>query len=172
MTADTVAVRRILDEERPAVARLLSDRWGSTQIVSREKVHDVEAAEVLVAVRGDELVGSASFVVGDGEAELLTLDALDEGVGIGSALLEAVAEASGAAQARRLVLSTTNDNLRALDFYQRRGFRLLELLPGAVDRARERKPSIPLVGSSGIEIHDELVLVRDLDAGPGARHGA
>lgn len=84
-------------------------------------------------------------------------------MGIGTALVDAVAGAAVAAHARQLVLSTTNDNLRALGFCQRRGFRLVELLAGGVDRARERKPSIPLVGSSGIAIRDELVLVRDLE---------
>ena len=54
---------------------------------------------------------------------------------------------------------TTNDNLDALRFYQRRGFRLAELRPGAVDRARERlKPEIPRTGEHGIPLRDELVL--------------
>jgi ribosomal protein S18 acetylase RimI-like enzyme len=161
----SVVVRRARDDERPAVARMLVQRWGSTQIVSRDHVHDAGAAEVLLAVRADdaEIAGGATFVVRGDEVELLTLDALAEGEGIGSALIDAVVEVAGAAGALRVVLSTTNDNLRALALYQRRGFRLAALRPGAVDRARGHKPSIPLVGSSGIPIRDELVLVRDLD---------
>jgi ribosomal protein S18 acetylase RimI-like enzyme len=163
VTVAQVVIRRVAVEERVALARLVADRWGSTQIVSRGRLHDAGAAEAFVAVRGDEIVGSATFVVTGNEAELLTLDSFDEGAGIGGALVEAVAEAAASAHARQLVLSTTNDNVRALGFYQRRRFRLAELHPGAVDRARERKPSIPRVGSSGIPIRDELVLVRDLD---------
>ncbi len=162
MTDGSFVVRRVVDEERPAVARLLADRWGSTQIVSRGLVHDAESAEMLVAVRDGEIVGTATFVVGGDEAELLTLDALEEGAGVGGALLDEVARSAAGARALRLVLSTTNDNLRALGFYQRRGFRLVELFPGAVDRARKHKPSIPLVGDSGIPVRDELLLVRDL----------
>ncbi|MGH8987056.1 MAG: GNAT family N-acetyltransferase [Acidimicrobiales bacterium] len=165
MTVAQVVVRRAGAEERSAVARIVAQRWGSTQIVSRDRVHDAEAAEAFVALRGSEIVGSATFVVHDAEAELLTLDSLDEGAGIGGALVDAVAVAGAAtaANARQLVLSTTNDNLQALGFYQRRGSRLTELVPGAIGRAREHKPSIPLVGSSRIPIRDELVLVRDLD---------
>ena len=59
-------------------------------------------------------------------------------------------------------LITTNDNLDALRFYQRRGFALTELRPGAVDESRRMKPQIPLVGAHGIPIRDELVLVREL----------
>ncbi len=160
----TVVVRRVTAGERPVLARHLAERWGSTQAVSRGGVHDAAAAEAFVALDDGEIVGCATFVVAGDEAELLTLDALEEGRGIGGALVEAVARTAASALARRLVLSTTNDNLRALGFYQRRGFRLAELAPGALDRARELEPSIPLVGSSGIPVRDELVLVRELDA--------
>ena len=59
---------------------------------------------------------------------------------------------------------TTNDNLSALRFYQRRGFRLVKIWPGAVDAARKSlKPTIPQVGQNGIPIHDEIDLCRMLD---------
>ena len=38
------------------------------------------------------------------------------------------------------------------------GFRLVAVAPGAVDVARARKPSIPLIGEYGIPLHDELTL--------------
>jgi hypothetical protein len=51
----------------------------------------------------------------------------------------------------------------ALRFYQRRGFRLVALHPGAVDDSRRRlKPEIPELGEYGIPIRDELVLEREL----------
>jgi hypothetical protein len=59
---------------------------------------------------------------------------------------------------RRLWLITTNDNLAALRFYQRRGMRITGVSPSAVDAARELKPSIPLTGAYGIGLHDELTL--------------
>ena len=65
---------------------------------------------------------------------------------------------------RELWLTTTNDNLDALRFYQRRGFRLAEVRAGATDGYRERKPSIPLVGEFGIAIRAELRLVRPVIA--------
>jgi hypothetical protein len=57
-------------------------------------------------------------------------------------------------------LTTTNDNVDALRFYQRRGFRLAELRPGAVDQSRQRKPEIPRVGDYGIPLRDEIDLTR------------
>jgi hypothetical protein len=65
--------------------------------------------------------------------------------------------------ARRLWVLTTNDNVDALRFYQRRGFRLAGLNPGAVDGARATlKPEIPVVGAHGIPLRDELVLDKRL----------
>ncbi|EPE61206.1 hypothetical protein L479_02426 [Exiguobacterium sp. S17] len=55
-------------------------------------------------------------------------------------------------------LFTTNDNLRALAFYQKRGWRLAGIIPGAVDEARLQKPSIPMIGEHGIPLHDEIIL--------------
>ncbi|MFD0788518.1 GNAT family N-acetyltransferase, partial [Micromonospora azadirachtae] len=68
------------------------------------------------------------------------------------------ASTARAAGLPRLWLITTNDNLRALRFYQRRGLRLVGVDPGAVDRARRLKPEIPLLGEDGIPLHDELIL--------------
>jgi hypothetical protein len=49
-----------------------------------------------------------------------------------------------------------------LRFYQRRGFRLVEVRPGAMDHYRKRKPTIPEVGEFGIPLRDELRLVRPI----------
>jgi len=100
-------------------------------------------------------------VTGD-TGEFVTIDALVRGVGAGSALVEAVAAAVRDAGADRLRVMTTNDNLTALRLYQRAGFRLIALRPGAVDAARRSKPSIPAIGQHGIPLRDERDLERDL----------
>ena len=99
-----------------------------------------------------------------GEAcEIVTIDALKEGRGVGTALLEAVVEVAREAGCKRVQLLTTNNNLRALAFYQKRGFRLVGLVPGAIDEERRLKPSIPLVDEAGLPIRDELHLELELD---------
>jgi hypothetical protein len=55
-------------------------------------------------------------------------------------------------------LITTNDNLNALEFYQKRGYRIIEVISDAVNKARKVKPSIPLIGYKGIPLQDELRL--------------
>jgi ribosomal protein S18 acetylase RimI-like enzyme len=110
------------------------------------------------AFEGDECVGLVTYEL-DGEAcEIVTIDALREGEGVGTALLEAVVDVARAAGCARVQLLTTNNNLRALAFYQKRGFRLVALQPGAIDEERKLKPSIPKVDSAGLPIRDELHL--------------
>lgn len=150
-------VRPILEAEREWLAEKLQERWGSTSIASRV-LHDAAALPALVCVRGTERAGMATFALADGACELVTLNAFERGRGVGSALLAAVAAAARADGASRLWLITTNDNLDALRFYQRRGFRLGAVHRGAVDDARRLKPNIPLIGEHGIPIHDEAEL--------------
>jgi ribosomal protein S18 acetylase RimI-like enzyme len=62
----------------------------------------------------------------------------------------------------RLWLITTNDNLHALGFYQKSGFRLVALHPDAVAESRRLKPSIPEVGLDTIPLRDEIELTVNL----------
>ena len=133
--------------------------WGGTSIVVHGDEIDLSAFAGLIAGERD---GIAIFREED-PAELLLLSAFTKGAGVGSALVEAVIAALLERGARSLRVTTTNDNLDALRFYQRRGFRLVELRPGAVNAARRRKPSIPELGDHGIPLTDELDLVLDLD---------
>ncbi len=106
---------------------------------------------------------------GADEAELrvLVVDEAVRGRGVGTALLAAAEARLGAVAVRRAWLVTTNDNVDALAFYQRRGWQLAGLRPGAVDEARRTlKPSIPDVGAGGIPIRDELVLAKPLGRTP------
>jgi GNAT superfamily N-acetyltransferase len=118
----------------------------------------------LVAKEGERLAGVLTYVLGDRECEILTLHTAAQGRGVGTALIKAVERVARDAGCARLWVLTTNDNVDALRFYQRRGFRLAALNVGAVDRSRAQlKPEIPEHGGYGIPIRDELVLDRRLD---------
>jgi ribosomal protein S18 acetylase RimI-like enzyme len=112
----------------------------------------------LIAWDGEARVGAATYHVDGDAAELTSLNAVSSGRGVGTALIRAVERAGRDLGARRLWLITTNDNVDALRFYQRRGFRLAKLHAGAVDEARRIKPTIPEFGEHGIPIHDEIEL--------------
>jgi GNAT superfamily N-acetyltransferase len=157
-----VRIRVPEPHENAWIERFLSEAWGSTTLVSRGVAHDASHLPAFVAVDSDEIVGLATFRMADGDCELVSLNALRERQGIGSALLRRVGEEAARHGCRRLWLITTNDNLGAIRFYQRCGMRLTAVHRGAVDEARRIKPSIPLIGGHGIPIHDELEFELDL----------
>lgn len=103
-------------------------------------------------------VGVLSYHVSDDGLEIVTLEAFSRYGGVGTALVSAACELARSSGLGRLWLVTTNDNLDALRFYRRRGFRLVGVAPGAVVAARAVKPSIRFVGEYGIPIRDELTL--------------
>jgi protein-L-isoaspartate(D-aspartate) O-methyltransferase len=144
------------------ISDFLRERWGATMIVVHGEVIDAAQLPALVAAPQRGLVTYRRL---GGDAELVTLDAVPPGSGTGTALVEALATRLRAEGCARLWLTMTNANLPALQFYLRRGFRLSRVRPGAVDRARVLKPSIPVVGEHGIPLHDELDLCRVLDLG-------
>ena len=115
------------------------------------------------AFDGEKAVGLVTYLIRFGECEILSLDSLVEGQGIGSALVESVRKIALQSGVRRLWLVTTNDNLSALRFYQKRGFQLVKIHRRAADESRKIKPSIPLIGNFGIPIRDEIELEMLLD---------
>lgn len=136
---------------------VLDAEMGGRLQARRGELHDVLALPGFVAEVGGERVGILTYRADDEGCEVAVLVALRRQGGIGSALLEALREEVGASA--RLWVVTTNDNLEALRFYQRRGFILRALRPGAVDQARESlKPSIGRIGEHGIPLRDELEL--------------
>jgi catechol 2,3-dioxygenase-like lactoylglutathione lyase family enzyme/GNAT superfamily N-acetyltransferase len=157
----TIAVRDKTPADQAWVEDTLTRCWGSTKIAVHGRVFDAAALPALIA--GD-LAGLATFEPNNecGEAELVTLNALAGHQGIGTALVEALAARLAAESIASLRLTTTTDKPDALRFYQRRGFRIAAVRPGAVDEARRLKQTIPLIGDHGIPMSDELDLVRDL----------
>jgi ribosomal protein S18 acetylase RimI-like enzyme len=152
-----VIIRPLREGDREWVRETLRQLWGET-VVSRGAVHDPTALPGFVAEEGGERVGLLTYRVDGADCEVVTIDAFPEGAGAGTALLDAAARAARDAGCGRVWLITTNDNLRALRFYQRRGFRLVAVHPDALERSRELKPSIPEIGLDGIPLRDELEL--------------
>jgi GNAT superfamily N-acetyltransferase len=155
-------VRERQKRDRAEVASFLAAR-DAARIARLGRLEDSLAHPALIAERDGRLAGVLTYIVEGDSCEVLTLHAAERLMGVGTALLEALAELASRAGCKRLWLITTNDNLDALRFYQRRGFRLAALHAGAVDDARARlKPELPRVGEHGIHLRDELELERVL----------
>ena len=150
-------VRALGEADREWATGKLRELWGEG-VVSRGRLLDATVLPGFVAEGEGEPAGLLTYRIDGGDCEVVTINAFPRGAGAGTALMEAVAVAARDAGCRRVWLITTNDNLRALRFYQRRGFRLAALHRDALARSRELKPSIPEVGLDGIPLRDELEL--------------
>jgi len=126
---------------------------------TRGRLLDVLELPGFVAENDGIWIGYLSFENRVGNIEVIALEALVKGQGVGSALLARCVQAALAEDARRVWLLTSNDNTAALRFYQRRGFVLAAVHRDAITRARETlKPEIPLVGMDAIPLRDEIEL--------------
>ena len=153
----TVAVRPFTEADLPWAEGLVGSELAGRLQARRGELIDALAQDGLVAEDDGRQVGLLTYRLDGDECELVLLAAADEGAGIGTTLVEALRATVG--PDRRIWVVTTNDNVDALAFYQRRGFRLRELRAGAVDESRRTlKPQIGTVGRHGIPRRDELEL--------------
>ena len=158
-TAMQFSIRAITDSDRQWVRTFIQGQWCADYVVAHGITYYPHTLRGFVAEnRRGEPVGLATYVIENSECELVTLNSVREGEGIGSALVRATVEEGIRSQCSRLWCVTTNDNMPALTFYQKRGFHIVAVYPGAVERARAIKPSIPLFGIESIPIRDELEL--------------
>src|SRR5579884_4050614 len=104
-----VRVRPATADDRTWIEEHLNRAWGSVTVASRGVVHHAAGLPALLATHGVRIVGLATFRFAGEECELVTLDALRRGQGIGSALLAGVRREAVDRGGRRLWLITTND---------------------------------------------------------------
>jgi ribosomal protein S18 acetylase RimI-like enzyme len=156
------ALRPLQPADAAWVSHHVAEQWGSEIAVAHGAIY--RPAELLgfVAEAEGEVVGLLTYYVEGDACEIVTLDSQREGVGIGTALIEAAKAAARQAGCRRLWLITTNDNTQALRFYQKRGFCLVAVRRDAVAASRAIKPEIPMIGNDGIPIRDEIELEMSL----------
>ncbi len=163
MHSPTFTIRPVATHDGDWVLSLVRE-WGTDFIVSRgRKIFPIRLPGFCAIGSEGERLGLATYEIIAGECQMVTLHVLRLHEGIGTALTAAVRDAAVSAGCGRLWLITTNDNLDALRFYQRRGFELVAVHRDFREVARRLKPSIPLIGNYGIPIRDEIELELGLD---------
>jgi ribosomal protein S18 acetylase RimI-like enzyme len=154
-----IEVQPLTESDRAWAVEVETESWSEPVAARLGELVDPTRLPAFVALLDGERAGLASYAVRGDECELVTIRSLREGRGVGRALLDAVREAAIEAGCTRLWLITTNDNLRALELFQRWGMDIVAFHRHAVTEARRHlKPSIPEHGAQGIPIAHELEL--------------
>lgn len=156
-------IQVIQEETRRQVNTFFIQHWGSPQMVTSTGVHDCSLLDGFYVANDDhEIIGLITYNIFSQMCEVISLDSLEEGKGIGSRLMQAVEEQAAKQQCKLLTLVTTNDNEGAIRFYHRRGYTISHVIPNAVDLARKIKPEIPLYNEKGVPIQDEIIFIKHL----------
>ena len=154
----SIKIRHITGTDIPWVNDFIKFRWGAAFVVAHGQVYKPAELPGIIAILDERPVGLLTYTLSDRQCEIITLDSELEKVGIGSALVDAIISHAKDNGCIRLQVITTNDNLGALGFYQKRGFRLAALYKNAIEKSRKIKPEIPVIGRNSIPIRDEIEL--------------
>lgn len=133
-------------------------QWFTLQMVVHGESIDLGTADGWYVPGNDDIIGLITYRISGDEMEILSLDSLRENHGIGTALLNRALSKARCDGLKRVKLITTNDNLRALQFYQKRGFDMVKLYHNVLEQSRKLKPEIPLIGMNDIPLKHEIEL--------------
>ena len=151
-------IEMINENNRQLVNQFLIDNWFSTKLIVRGEIINGEELDGFLMKEENEIIGLITYKFYGDIIEIVSLDSKRENKGIGTSLIKEVEKVALKNNCRKLRLITTNDNLRALGFYQKRGFCLCNLYRNAMDKVREIKKDVPQIGENGIPLRDEIEL--------------
>jgi ribosomal protein S18 acetylase RimI-like enzyme len=157
-----IKTRTISTDDARWLKSVFKRRWGGDFMVSRGKIHKPESLDGFIAEVYGKNKGAITYKITGKQMEIVSLDSFLRRKGIGAALLGKAVDLARKKRLKRVWLVTTNDNLGALKFYQKRGFTIARIYPDAVRFARKVKPSIPLIGREGIPLRDEIELEKEI----------
>jgi ribosomal protein S18 acetylase RimI-like enzyme len=135
---------------------LMTNEMGSARAVAKGVLFNVLEQRGLVAIVNEKPAALLTYNIVGEECEIRSLHSEKQDMGLGSALVEAVKPIAREAGCKRLWLITTNDNIHAIRWYQKRGFTIAAVYVNAMEESRKLKPEIPLFGSEGLPLRDEI----------------
>ena len=148
--------KRINSQNRNHINAFIKQHWYTTTMIIRGKEIDMTKTEGFFFSEEENIIGLITYIVYNDILEITSLDSLQENQGIGSKLVEAVIHEAKERKYQKIVLITTNDNINAIKFYQKRGFDMVHLFHNALDISRKLKPEIPLIGENSIPLRHEI----------------
>lgn len=148
---------------RSVINGFLMKHWYSTDMVVCGEKIDMTKLEGLAAFSQGEITALITYrIKPDHICEIISLDSLNENRGTATKLLQKVFDIARTCSCKAVKVMSTNDNLKAIGFYQKRGFDMIKLHYNSVENSRKIKPEIPFLGEYGIPLRHELEFVYDL----------
>ena len=151
-------IELINKDNRDLVNQFFIDNWYSTDMSLRGEIIDGTKVDGFLLRENTKIIGLITYIIFGDICEIISLDSKKENVGIGTALLKEAEKVAINNNCKKMRLITTNDNMRALQFYQKRGYYLSKIYPNAMKEVRKVKPNVPVIGDNDIPLRDEIEL--------------
>lgn len=158
MLKTKLCCHEIIQGDYELVRAFIIKYWYDIRMVIRNEIVDLSETKGLYIIQNEEIIGVLTYRVINDEAEITLLHAIIENSGIGTFLIERFLDIAKHNNIKRITVVTTNDNIRALAFYQKRGFDIISLYRNSMDYVRRIKPSVPLIGDNNIPLKHEIEL--------------
>ena len=155
-------IRNISPQNRQQINYFISSHWVSTNMVVRGKIVDMTILDGVAIYENETIIGLVTYKINGNECEIISLDSLKENQGIGTGLVNKVIEIATKVKCTKIKLITTNDNINAIRFYQKRGFDMVRIYYNALVSARKIKPSIPMIGEFNIPLKHEIEFEKNM----------
>jgi ribosomal protein S18 acetylase RimI-like enzyme len=149
-----------LDKERKKIQEFVQHFWGELEQLTFGRKFTVAKLPAYLAKSRSNIIGFISFAEVDDTIIIVALGILPkyQNAGIGKSLIEKVEAEAKRLGKKKLLVSTSNDDLPALAFYQSLGFQIYEVKPNVI----AEKHGMILKGIGGLPVRDELRLRKHL----------
>lgn len=119
-----IVFEKIHKDNRNTVNEFILKNWFSTTMAVRGRIVDMTKLDGIIAIENNKIIGLITYEIVDGELEIMSLDSIYEKHGIGTKLINNVFQIAKDNNCIKIKLITTNDNINAIKFYQKRGFNI------------------------------------------------
>jgi N-acetylglutamate synthase-like GNAT family acetyltransferase len=151
-----IAYREVLSSDKEWVKEFITRHWGSNKIVVHKSVYYPNKLNGFLAEDRKKKIGLITYKIEKDGCEIVTLNSVKQNKGVGTQLVKLVLSEAKKRKCKNIWLITTNDNIKAICFYQKLGFKLIKVYADVVKESRKIKPEIPMIAENGIPIRDEL----------------
>lgn len=155
---EEIHIRPVSGSDKDWIHKFIVKQWGADKIVLPDGIFIPSELKGFIAVKNGKPVGIVTYANVLSTCKIITLNAFEKHIGIGTLLLESVINVSKRDNLREISLFTTNDNVDGLRFYQKRGFIIKKVFIDQIVNARKIKPEISEIGEYGIPIRDDIEL--------------
>lgn len=151
-------IRQIEASDSKLIKDLMDTHWGGEPLIIRGKKYFPSFLDGLLVFRRKKVIGFLIYEILENTMEIVVFEVFEKFKGIGSKLLEELKQIAIKKHCEKILVMTTNDNLDALRFYQKKGFCISKIHIDSIKESRKIKPAISDIGDYGIALRDEIDL--------------